>query len=81
MEVDNPTAGLVGSRQSVQGFTVAGDYAVVLVNGSETLLKTITYLPDKKAYLLHAENPDYDDRIERNVQIQGVATMVFKKLQ
>ena len=30
MEVDNPTAGLVGSRQSVQGFTVAGDYAVVL---------------------------------------------------
>lgn len=57
-----------------------GDYAVVLVNGNETLLKTITYLPDKKAYLLHAENPDYDDRIERNVQIQGVATQVIKKL-
>ena len=57
-----------------------GDYAVVLVNGTETLLKTITYLPDKKAYLLHAENPDYDDRIERNVQIQGIATQVIKKL-
>ena len=57
-----------------------GDYAVVLVNGNETLLKTITYLPDKKAYLLHAENPDYDDRIERNVQIQGIATQVIKKL-
>ena len=57
-----------------------GDYAVVLVNGSETLLKTITYLPDKKAYLLHAENPDYDDRIERNLQIQGIATLVIKKL-
>ena len=57
-----------------------GDYAVVLVNGTETLLKTITYLPEQKAYLLHAENPDYDDRIERNVQIQGVATQVIKKL-
>ncbi len=57
-----------------------GDYAVVLVDGRETLLKTITYLPEKKAYLLHAENPDYDDRIERNVQIQGVATQVIKKL-
>ena len=57
-----------------------GDYAVVLVNGTETLLKTITYLPDKKAYLLHAENPDYDDRIERDVQIQGIATQVIKKL-
>ena len=57
-----------------------GDYAVALVNGTETLLKTITYLPDKKAYLLHAENPDYDDRIERNVQIQGIATQVIKKL-
>jgi repressor LexA len=57
-----------------------GDYAVVLVNESETLLKTTTYLPDKKAYLLHAENPDYDDRIERNVQIQGIATQVIKKL-
>ena len=57
-----------------------GDYAVVLVNGRETLLKTITYLPDKKAYLLHAENPNYDDRIERNVQIQGIATQVIKKL-
>ena len=57
-----------------------GDYVVVLVNGNETLLKTITYIPDQKAYLLHAENPDYDDRIERNVQIQGVATQVIKKL-
>jgi len=57
-----------------------GDYAVVLVNGTETLLKTITYLPGKKAYLLHAENPNYDDRIERNVQIQGIATQVIKKL-
>lgn len=46
----------------------------------ETLLKTVTYLPERKAYLLHAENPDYDDRIESNVQIQGVATMVIKKL-
>ena len=27
-----------------------------------------------------AENPDYDDRIEHNVQIQGVATQVIKKL-
>ena len=57
-----------------------GDYAIILVNGTETLLKTITYLPDKKAYLLHAENPDYDDRIERNLQIQGIATQVIKKL-
>lgn len=57
-----------------------GDYAVVLVDGRETLLKTITYLPEKQAYLLHAENPDYDDRIEKNVQIQGVATQVIKKL-
>ena len=29
-----------------------GDYAVALVNGTETLLKTITYLPDKKAKLI-----------------------------
>ncbi len=57
-----------------------GDYAVVLVNGTETLLKTVTYLLDKKAYLLHTENPDYDVRIERNVQIQGIATQVIKKL-
>ena len=57
-----------------------GAYAVVLVNGTETLLKTITYFPDKKAYLLHAENPDCDDRIERNVQIQGIATQVITKL-
>ena len=57
-----------------------GDYAVVLVDGRETLLKTVTYLPEKKAYLLHAENPNYDDRIERNVQIQGVATQVIKQL-
>ena len=57
-----------------------GDFAVALVNGSETLLKTTTYLPDKKAYLLHAENPNYADRIERDVQIQGVATQVIKKL-
>ena len=57
-----------------------GDYAVVLVNECETLLKTVTYLADQKAYLLHAENSDYDDRIERNVKIQGVATQVIKKL-
>lgn len=57
-----------------------GDYAVVLVDGRETLLKTVTYLPEKKAYLLHAENPSYDDRIERDVQIQGVATQVIKQL-
>lgn len=57
-----------------------GDYAVVLVDGRETLLKTVTYLPEKKAYLLHAENPNYDDRIERDVQIQGVATQVIKQL-
>ena len=58
-----------------------GDYAVVLVNGCETLLKTITYLPDQSAYLLHAENPAYEDRIERDVQIQGVAEMIIKKLR
>lgn len=57
-----------------------GDYTVVLLDGRETLLKTVTYLPEKKAYLLHAENPNYDDRIERNVQIQGVATQVIKQL-
>ena len=58
-----------------------GDYAVVLVNENETLLKTITYLPDQSAYLLHAENPVYEDRIERDVQIQGVAEMIIKKLR
>lgn len=57
-----------------------GDYAVVLVDGRETLLKTVTYLPDKQAYLLHAENPDYTDRVERNVTIQGVAIKVIKSL-
>ena len=58
-----------------------GDYAVVLVDGRETLLKTVTYLPDKQAYLLHAENPDYPDRLERNVTIQGVAIKVIKELK
>ena len=58
-----------------------GDYAVVLVNESETLLKTVTWLPDQNAYLLHAENPDYEDRIEHRVQIQGVATQVIKNLR
>ena len=57
-----------------------GDYAVVLVDGRETLLKTVTYLPDKQAYLLHAENPDYPDRLERNITIQGVAIKVIKSL-
>lgn len=57
-----------------------GDYAVVLVDGRETLLKTVTYLPGKQAYLLHAENPDYPDRVERNVTIQGVAIKVIKTL-
>ena len=55
-----------------------GDYAVVLVDGRETLLKTVTYLPDKQDYLLHAENPDYPDRLERSVTIQGVAIKVIK---
>ena len=58
-----------------------GDYAVVLVDGRETLLKTVTYLPDKQVYLLHAENPDYPDRVERNVTIQGVAIKVIKELK
>ena len=58
-----------------------GDYAVVLVDGRETLLKTVTYLPDKQAYLLHAENPDYPDRLERSVTIQGVAIKVIKELK
>ena len=58
-----------------------GDYAVVLVNESETLLKTVTWLPDQKAYLLHAENLDYEDRIEHQVKIQGVATQVIKNLR
>ena len=57
-----------------------GDYAVVLVDGRETLLKTVTYLPDKQAYLLNAENPDYPDREEHNVTIQGVAIKVIKSL-
>ena len=57
-----------------------GDYAVVLVNGRETLLKTVTFLPEQNAYLLHAENENYPDRIEKDVQIQGVATQVIKKL-
>lgn len=57
-----------------------GDYAVVLVDGRETLLKTVTYLPDEQAYLLHAENPDYPDREEHNVTIQGVAIKVIKSL-
>ena len=57
-----------------------GDYAVVLVDGRETLLKTVTYLPDKQAYLLHAENPDSPDRLEHNVTIQGVAIKVIKSL-
>ena len=57
-----------------------GLFAHLFSVANETLLKTITYLPDKKAYLLHAENPDYDDRIECNVQIQGIATQVIKKL-
>ncbi len=58
-----------------------GDYAVVLVNESETLLKPVTWLPDQKAYLLHAENPDYEDRIEHHVRIQGVAIQVIKNLR
>ncbi len=58
-----------------------GDYAVVLVDGRETLLKTVTYLPDKQSYLLHAENPDYPDRVERNITIQGVAIKVIKELK
>ena len=58
-----------------------GDYAVVLVDGRETLLKTVTYLPDKQVYLLHAENPDYPERVERNVTIQGVAIKVIKELK
>ena len=58
-----------------------GDYAVVLVNENETLLKAVTWLPDQNAYLLHAENPDYEDRIESHVQIQGVATQVIKNLR
>ena len=57
-----------------------GDYAVCLVNGRETLLKTVTFLPEQNAYLLHAENENYPDRIEKDVQIQGVATQVIKKL-
>ena len=57
-----------------------GDYAVVLVDGRETLLKTVTYLPDSHAWLLHAENPDYPDRIEKDVRIQGVAVKVIKTL-
>lgn len=57
-----------------------GDYAVVLVDGRETLLKTVTYLPNEQAYLLHAENPDYPDREEHNVTIQGVAIKVIKSL-
>ena len=52
--------------------------SVWLVNGCETLLKTITYLPDQSAYLFHAENPAYEDRIDRDVQIQGVAEMIIK---
>lgn len=58
-----------------------GDYAVVFVDGRETLLKTVTYLPEQKAYLLHAENPDYPDRIEKNAVIQGVAVKVIKNLE
>ena len=57
-----------------------GDYAVVLVDERETLLKTVTYLPDTQAYLLHAENPDYPDRVERTITIQGVAIKVIKSL-
>ena len=63
-----------------QNTCMDGDYAVVLVDGWETLLKTVTYLPNEQAYLLHAENPDYPDRVERNVTIQGVAIKVIKSL-
>ena len=63
-----------------QNTCMDGDYAVVLVDGRETLLKTVTYLPNEQAYLLHAENPDYPDRVERNVTIQGVAIKVIKSL-
>lgn len=63
-----------------QNTCMDGDYAVVLVDERETLLKTVTYLPDKQAYLLHAENPDYHDRLERSVTIQGVAIKVIKSL-
>ena len=63
-----------------QNTCMDGDYAVVLVDGWETLLKTVTYLPNEQAYLLHAENPDYPDRVERNVTIQGVAIKVIKTL-
>ena len=63
-----------------QNTCMDGDYAVVLVDGRETLLKTVTYLPNEQAYLLHAENPDYPDRLEHNVTIQGVAIKVIKSL-
>lgn len=63
-----------------QNTCMDGDYAVVLVDGRETLLKTVTYLPNEQAYLLHAENPDYPDREEHNVTIQGVAIKVIKSL-
>lgn len=64
-----------------QNTCMDGDYAVVLVDERETLLKTVTYLPDKQAYLLHAENPDYHDQVERNITIQGVAIKVIKELK
>ncbi len=63
-----------------QNFCNDGDYAVALVNGSETVLKTITHLPNERAYLLHAENENYPDRIEKDVLIQGVATHIIKVL-
>jgi len=63
-----------------QNYCNDGEYAVVLVNNTETLLKTVTYLKEDNAYLLHAENEKYKDRIEKNAIIQGVAIKVIKNL-
>lgn len=58
-----------------------GDIAIVLVNGCETLLKTIYHNNDGKMVCLHAENSKYPDnmrnRYETNVQILGVAERII----
>ena len=62
-----------------------GDIVVALVDGEETTLKRLYYMPKQKAYRLHAENVRYEearrDRIVKNLTVQGVAVKVIKSLK
>lgn len=56
-----------------------GDIVVALA-GSENTLKTLHIDRKRRRYILHPENPDYDDIPVKELVIQGVAEYVIKKL-